>query len=1305
MKDIIKSVIAAVGVAGAVALHADAAEKTWKGGSSGEWFEASNWYPAGAPSASDVVTFNGSATVNVNQPGDAELWCFVVNAGEVRIIGVDGARLVMKSDTAGSGVNGWNVKKGAKLDVRVSTLCDNRTDKWYGGELWFHAPLDLKSIAFFGYGTNVFAQGSSVKVADTLFVGLGKSDTGLRDCVIFTDNATFSGYKISFTGSDNCSSNALEIDGDDVSVTVDYLNLNGYSMTDDQYLFLKRGRLFVGNELKTEDSAAVSAGHVLQTGGELVVVNAFHCYKGTVRVEGGTFNRCCADLDFAEDTFLDLAGGEYCLSYLGTAADKTFVLDEKIHVSGEQAGFLIPGGCTMYWDFDNAVIEDRTKIVKRGLGDLLFAKSQAVSRPLDVRIGTATVASGVTLTAPAGSDAAWPLLVADTASFHLADITSRLSLPIDVSVLGDGADSGKFVFPAGDVTARGLVVARSLKVNNEIQPKGRYSAGTSAFVSGAVGSSLVVPYRWTGAGDDESFADADNWEGDVVPPSGTSTAVDLSDATRVAIDGDCTLTSVVFLPTGRNKKVTLAASGTLALDSPVAYACAAYVKEDAHLALEAAKIGRGSTSTGDMSILGGGTVSVKGDFPSYLGICGAINYLPFSIDGTLAFNGKTDIYPCDQSSINLSIFSLWGHEREGRGRVLIEDGADISAFRLFMSPDGLDGLAEIRQTGGTATFGDIYLEKTDDDDVKVEYVLEGGTLNVADRPFNLSGAYSDYIGPKRRPGPSFRMTGGTLNVPQGFAIDGNQNRVRLYGGTVNGAKTWRAEKTGDEYGGPAVWDPNTDIFYFGGVTLADTATSEADRLIIASDTILTGIGGDTVFTVGDHWTVLGQPGVNISGPGGVVANSDSGSALFWVRGNLTFTGGITANTAYRCYIGNGCAGETINGPRFIKVTKPSCLLIIMGKVEKAPEVISVPAWNDYELSGQFILADYAVGDLSVKRFIVGGQDRAPGRYAVGGGYVVVQPRDTSWLDGDKGDLTYVGDSTVADAVTLSSLRYAPFEIGQAATLSGSVPVTLTDGAVIDVSEGQTLVITAPFVFSGKVRKTGFGKVVFAGPVSGDAGSIEVEGGALDVRDVFASSIAVMVRENASLCGTVAVGSAVTFADGSCIESFGGQTFGLAGQVAVNGKVKVVGAGTVDFTGAVTGIVGTVEVASGTLKANGSLAETIDVTVAEGAFLAGDGVIGGNVTLADGAGLAMTVKAAKPLEVCGALTLGDTGVFRVDDDGASVRKRVFVTAGGTLDAPQDFAGWSQTGSAEGVCIIRDGNSLLLKRNSGFVIVVR
>ena len=126
---------------------------------------------------------------------------------------------------------------------------------------------------------------------------------------------------------------------------------------------------------------------------------------------------------------------------------------------------------------------------------------------------------------------------------------------------------------------------------------------------------------------------------------------------------------------------------------------------------------------------------------------------------------------------------------------------------------------------------------------------------------------------------------------------------------------------------------------------------------------------------------------------------------------------------------------------------------------------------------------------------------------------------------------------MTEAVTLSSLRYAPFEEGQAATLSGSATVTLAADSVIEVTEGQVLVVTAPVVLAGKVRKTGFGRVVFAGPVTGDTGLLDVENGAADIRDVFADSIGITVRANSSLMGTATFGSSVAFEDGATVNVY------------------------------------------------------------------------------------------------------------------------------------------------------------------------
>lgn len=1192
-----------------------ATEKVWTGGASGNWYTPGNWEPSGVPTADSIVTFNSSATVKLDQNGDADCWAIIVNAGEVRIetdlpakatvptAKDDGPWLNMKSTSAGTDINGWNVKMGAKLDIAVPIWCATRTDKWYGGELWFHAPLRLEKTSYFGYGTNCFAQGANVYADAEFHVGLGDSSTGLRDCVIFTDNAIFNGNQIRFTGSDSCSSMVMEVDGDDVSIEVNYFHMNPSSKTADQYLVIKRGTLKVNREFYTElVTDGIRPGHILQTGGTFITCyHPLTSYRGTFRQEGGVYD-CQADMSFSNGTFYDFAGGEFRASYLESSSDKNLYLEDWIHVSGEEAVFDIPEKGTLHWNFDKTVIEPQTKIVKKGAGDLRISKSEAVTRPLAVRGGSATLAAGVTLTAPDGSDAAWSLELGDGAEFKFTDITSRLSLPVNVAITG----SGKFAFANGSPTARGLVVARSVTTNGVALAKGRYALA-DGIVSGSTGSSLVIPYRWTGAGGSESFVDPDNWEGGVVPPSGLNTPVDLSAATRVEIAGDYSLTSVVYLPTGANRQATLAVDGTLSLvtDESNWYSCATYVKEGCRLSLDTKVIQRGDTR-GPMSMIGGGTVAAKGDFPGLLWTDGVVNYLPFSIDGTLAFNGVSQIYKGNINPNDFPFLMLWTHEMAGCGKVRIEDGADISSTRLFVGDNRFNTLDEIRQTGGEATFGTVYLEKTVADNGHASYFLEGGTLTV-NGIFGLDYSYNDTINPLRRPGPSMTMTGGTWNQLGPLYLYGNQNRVKVLGGTVTLGGNWEISTAG---GSCAVVEPNTDHFYFGGATLKAVSAST-----VKGNITLTGIGGDTTLDADEAGLSFGSwGGYGITGPGGVVMNGSAGKVVA-TYGNQTFTGGITINAAYYAYIGNDLDPvqyeECLNGPRFIKANNATCMVSVRATVLKDPEVISVKDVSKFRCEGK-----YSGGhEFKVKRFILNGEEKPDGTYNANNCTITVQ-HDTTWLNGDKGNLSYVGDSVAENDVKLSELRYTPFEPEtESATLSGSSTVTLADGAVIEVSEGQTLVVSTPVRFSGNVRKIGFGKVIFTGPVTGGA-QLTVELGDAE----FAGSLEELTVTAAPSAERYAPG--VALADGLVLHDTAALDIQDGAQFAMDGTISFVqndAAGEQIFDLPFTGSATIVQKGPGTLVWN---SETDPVAIRAEAgvvrFGAGGADLSGTALVLDGA---------------------------------------------------------------------------------------
>lgn len=89
MQEILKSVFGksflAVGLVAATFGAFAATEKVWTGGASGNWYTPDNWNPSGVPTADSTVTFNSSATVKLDQNGDADL--NALSDGKVEIDG------------------------------------------------------------------------------------------------------------------------------------------------------------------------------------------------------------------------------------------------------------------------------------------------------------------------------------------------------------------------------------------------------------------------------------------------------------------------------------------------------------------------------------------------------------------------------------------------------------------------------------------------------------------------------------------------------------------------------------------------------------------------------------------------------------------------------------------------------------------------------------------------------------------------------------------------------------------------------------------------------------------------------------------------------------------------------------------------------------------------------------------------------------------------------------------------------------------------------------------------------------------
>ena len=233
--------------------------------------------------------------------------------------------------------------------------------------------------------------------------------------------------------------------------------------------------------------------------------------------------------------------------------------------------------------------------------------------------------------------------------------------------------------------------------------------------------------------------------------------------------------------------------------------------------------------------------------------------------------------------------------------------------------------------------------------------------------------------------------------------------------------------------------------------------------------------------------------------------------------------------------------------------------------------------------------------------------------------------------------------------------------GDALTLTGAqATIRVGDGTV--AGAGTTATIAAELTGTAQLLKSDLGTLLLTGAnsytggtainagvlrISGDAnlgdaaGGLTFNGGTLETTADFASSRAVALAGN----GALLTGA--------------GTTFGLTGVINGAGNLTKNGAGTLILTGA-NSYAGDTLVNAGAFFVNGDqTGATGPTSVASGALLGGSGVIGGNVTLANGATLAAGASNVGTLTINGNLALGAGSVLDFEFGQANV-------AGGSLN---------------------------------------
>ena len=1043
MKKILMLAVAAAGIGFA----AFATDYTWTGNAGdGLWTSPGNWNQnSGYPqTSSDYARFNKPATVLVNVGSVVDVGLVIVNTGAT-LVTLNGTEGSVLNPCKAASINGSSflVQEGCKLVVNLPVSTAIRIDKWHDGEVEFTAnvtstatsnPLILDNGKIILSGTAAFS-------AENGNVGIGNYTNGDTATLELRDSTSLIAKEITTGISGNAASAVGHIiqNGDGTAVSV----AGGLALASaagphakPSVYELNAGNLTVGGTLTigSKDNA-----QYVQTGGTSTVAAVTLGNGSSVSLRGGVMKSASAP-----------SVGDGC----------TFELD---------GGTLALSGGTYKWNaaLANYQIGSGSTLGISGTASLtLESECSTYDMGLEISDGaTVTVASGARLSAPVGSTTPWKVTIDDGATLKLNEATARLAVPLDLVVNGTGKIQMYSSVGGFGGGYRGAAIAHRLVVDGVEQAKGRYNANASTFLDAgtAVGAaaSIIVPYVWTGAGADNNWNTAANWEGGAVPPSGSP--VDISRASTITLNSDVTVSCLVAMPNNFEHKTTVTGSGTISIGGD-AYACCLYVPVGCELVLD---VDFKRTTNNMMSLTGGGTLTCKKSAPNNQS--GGNVYPLLVLDGKMVFDGLRTLYPYTGSAHNFINYN--SSHPNTQGELVIGDGSVISVGRLSEGYPGYLNSIFIRQTGGTTTYDNFWMQNliAQTPPESVAYILEGGEMNA---PAGIYLGYTSQVSANSAyPGGSFEMSGGTLRCG---AIRGscNQNYVRLYGGDVYLSGNCSTYRVPDGY--VKVRDENAITFYLGGVTFHPVGTY---RTFEASSTIcLTGKNGDPVFDMTDY--VMAIMGGTIEGPGGFVFSGPNGRTGT-IKGTYTNTGTIRLTGGAKLDVQTA----TLNGPTKLVVDHSQSVMDIYSasssnpcNILKDPDTIILAAASCLKLNAH---------SITVKRLVVGGTDYAPGTYSLFGGTVTVAARSASWLDGTVGDLSYLADgttTTVDAATTLSSLTYDPVAAGETNTLTGEA-LTFADGANIHVERGATLVIDNNVVFAGKITKTGWGEVVFNGAVT------------------------------------------------------------------------------------------------------------------------------------------------------------------------------------------------------------------------------
>lgn len=571
------------------------------------------------------------------------------------------------------------------------------------------------------------------------------------------------------------------------------------------------------------------------------------------------------------------------------------------------------------------------------------------------------------------------------------------------------------------------------------------------------------------------------------------------------------------------------------------------------------------------------------------------------------------------------------------GDVTVQDGGILAPGSAPFTPAALTINGSLNLSAGSTLFYDIADttvggELNDLTEVKGNLVLDG-TIQVLDngqdlgpgvyRIINYSGSltnngldigyYASAPGVETRP-----LTGFIVQT----AVSGQVNLVNTSGLTLtywdglNGGKN-----DGVIDGGDGEWinaGPNNNWTTYDGATNAQWANGEFAIFIGAPGTVTVDNGNGTVTSAGMQFGVDGYQ--LTGGPLTLVDPTPSGEATIRVGDGTASAAGMTATidadltgavklvkTDAGTLILNGTntyTGGTLIDGGVIQVADDRALGTASGALTLDSGTIrttaTMSAARDVVLEGDGGTLDVNSGTtLTLFNPITG-----VGAFSkIGDGTLIL---DT--------DNTYSGGTTIGAGV---------FQLGEGGT-SGSVVGNIANNALLRVDRSDVVTLDNLISGTGALEQAGAGTTIltanntYTGQTTISSGTLQLGSGGT----------------SGSVAGNIAI------AGGATLGLNRSDELAIGGVISGAGNLVDSGGGTTILTGS-NSYTGTTAVTAGYLLVNGDQTlATGETTVASGARFGGGGIVGGNVTVADGGLLAPGSQPFTPgtLTINGDLTL-------------------------------------------------------------------